>query len=61
MAIEPHEIRAVAQPPEAKVSGVAKAPPLAAEPPQPWGGGSGQPPRMHLSSARPQIFQLAMF
>ena len=32
-AIEPQETRAVAQPPEAKVRGVAKPPPRAARPP----------------------------
>ena len=38
-AIEPQEMWAVAQPPEAKVRGVAKPPPWVAEPLQPWVGG----------------------
>ena len=43
-AVELQEMRAVAQPPEAKVSGVAKPPPRVAEPPQPWMGSLAQPP-----------------
>ena len=39
-AIELQETLAVAQPLEAKVHGVAKPPPWASGPPQPWAGGS---------------------
>ena len=42
---ELQEMWAVAQPPEAKVSGVAKPPPWVAEPPQPRVGSLAQPPQ----------------
>ena len=45
MAAKPQEIsQVVAQPPEAKVSWVAKPPPWAAELPQLWTASSVQPP-----------------
>ena len=43
VAIEPQEMRAVAQAPEAKVGGAANPLPWVAEPPQPWAG-SPDPP-----------------
>ena len=43
----------VAQPPEAKVSGVAKPPPRVAEPLQPWAGSSAQPPQDALVQCMP--------
>ena len=39
VAVEPQEMRAVIQPLEAKVSGVTKPPPWAAEPLQLWVSG----------------------
>ena len=61
VAIEPQEMQMVAQPPEAKVSGVAKPPPWAAELPQPWTCGSAGHVRMCLFSTCPQTFQLAAY
>ena len=46
LAREPQEMWVVVQPLEAKVSGVAKPPPWAAEPPQLWVGGSAQSPKV---------------
>ena len=62
VATEPQEtLRVVAQPPEAKVSGVAKPPPWVAEPLQPWMGGLAWPPwDAPAQCMHPQTFQLAM-
>ena len=44
VAVMPQQMWVVAQPPEAKVGGASNPLPLAAEPPQPWAGGSDPPP-----------------